>query len=112
MDEMIAKFMGMRYQIQLGPFGGEYQYVQDNTTKQWLIPAWANSFDWIMPVIEKINSLGGYTEVGFDQTNVVVHLERGGDVIMIPYVYENLKDSLFKGVCIAVEHIMKNKLVY
>lgn len=110
-DRMIADFMDMKCHVEIGPFGGEYLYVQDIITKEWRPPIWDKSFDWLMPVFEKINSLGGYTAVHIDACNVNVHISRDQEFIQIPYVYENLKDSLFKGVCIAVEYLMKNKPV-
>lgn len=36
-NELIAEFMGMHYQIAIGPFGGEYPYVQDGKTKEWIV---------------------------------------------------------------------------
>lgn len=71
-NELIAEFMGMKHQIQVGPFGGEYLYVKNPVTKEFEIPKFEISWDWLMPVVEKINKTS-YGAVHLNRSEIFLH---------------------------------------
>jgi hypothetical protein len=54
-NELIAEFMGIPYRKEYGPFSGEeYTAVKLTKNANWLIAHYNKSWDWLMPVVEKI----------------------------------------------------------
>lgn len=64
-NRMIAEFMGMQY-TEIGWFDNEgllnFSYTKDNTFDELLFHT---SWDWLMPVVEKIEKLGFTIEKNF-----------------------------------------------
>lgn len=52
--------MGMRYRRSAGPLTGEfYDEVRQTLNANWQSTHWHKSWDWLMPVVEKIETMDG-----------------------------------------------------
>jgi hypothetical protein len=57
-NELIAEFMGMKYRKGYGPLTGEtYDEVKQTPNANWQSAYFHKSWDWLMPVVEKIYRL-------------------------------------------------------
>lgn len=54
-NELIAEFMGMKHRKGYGPLTGEtYDEVKQTSNANWQSAYFHKSWDWLMPVVEKI----------------------------------------------------------
>lgn len=68
---MIAKFMGLPCELVDGPLTSEsYVYVRHTENSNWQITNYKTSWDWLMPVIGKIESLQFEVEISSQMETV------------------------------------------
>jgi len=60
-NKLIAEFMNE--QIDNAKFGGAWEVVINTVTPYSLYPPYDKSYDWLIPVVEKIESLGYFTSI-------------------------------------------------
>lgn len=66
-DELIAEFMGMRHRQEYGLEGNnQYTFVKQTPNANWQSCYWHKSWDWLMPVVQKIGKEGYFVQFQFD----------------------------------------------
>jgi hypothetical protein len=63
-NELIAEFMGIRHRKQYGIMGDtewtEVEVTYRTSIAEWQSAKWDKSWDWLMPVVEKIDGIYDY----------------------------------------------------
>lgn len=91
-NELIAEFMGFKHRKEAGPLSGElYDMVKLTKDANWNVAHWHKSWDWLMPVVEKINGLRE-----FGDFNAIPRRRMYGLSIFntLPTVYEHVVDFI------------------
>jgi hypothetical protein len=69
-NELIAEFMGIRHRKQYGIMGDtewtEVEVTYRTSIAEWQSAKWDKSWDWLMPVVERIQSIGYHTSMYHD----------------------------------------------
>jgi len=107
-NELIAKFMGLypiethKGYFQLKNHRGKTHYHKDNIDRCYDICKFHSSWDWLMPVVEKIEKLGYYTKISGCASGICHYcwFNEGGDEhkpyqIIIGYNGENQESKIY-----------------
>lgn len=107
-NEKLAKFMGYEGQheewcgnniLEHNPFLGGMQAVSFDPEKRW---------DQLMPIVEKLDLIDGYTCISIDHDCVFLH-RKGGEMLDFKNKEEGSKISaVYKAVCAGIEWIEVN----
>jgi hypothetical protein len=103
-NELIAGFMAMTCTRIGDDEYEEFGWLPSLPHSNWCFesaPPFDKSWDWLMPVVEKINS--GYGTINIDSDSVFVHSEND----LLTHIYDNQSGSKIGAVYAAVVFFIK-----